>query len=71
MYIYIYIFVLISLQSSTGTSKKNNGIEIEKTPCFIPEEEDSRSQFDFIEKFFSANNKKEVKSRLICLTVSG
>lgn len=61
----IYFFC-ISLQSSTGTSKKNSGIEIEKTPSFIPEEEDSRSQFDFIEKFFSANNKKEVMFQLIC-----
>lgn len=60
------MFVLIFLQSSLVTSKQNNGIEIEKTPSFIPEEEDSRSQFDFIEKFFSANNKKEVKFRFIC-----
>ncbi|XP_071135392.1 protein downstream neighbor of son homolog [Mytilus edulis] len=67
----ISFFKMFNESNNTSTVSAEKGIEIEKTPTpvFLREEEDSQSQFAFIEKIFSANknqkpvpvSKKEVK----------
>ncbi|CAG2232303.1 DONSON [Mytilus edulis] len=59
----ISFFKMFNESNNTSTVSAEKGIEIEKTPTpvFLREEEDSQSQFAFIEKIFSANkNKKPV-----------